>query len=268
MAFASVNGQELFYQDSGGDGYPIVMMHGFLMDHSLFDPQVAVLAPTYRCIRFDARAFGQTKWDGKSFNLYDTASDCVGLMDHLGIRHAIIAGMSQGGYAGLRMALKYPERIKGLVLMSTSCVVDDEPTKAQYRGARDTWVNQGPVDDLIDFTASALLGSKDAPGIAAHWATWIPKWQQRSGNEMFHAMNNLIDRDNIENEVHQIQHPALITHGDADFGVPLALGEQLNKLLPKSQGLIVVPGAAHAANYTHPELINTALLDFMKKATH
>ena len=124
------------------------------------------------------------------------------------------------------------------------------------------------VDDLIDFTASALLGSKDAPGIAAHWATWIPKWKQRSGNEMFHAMNNLIDRDNIESEVHKIHHPALITHGDADFGVPLTLGEQLNKLLPKSQGLIVVPGAAHAANYTHPELINTALLDFMKKATH
>jgi 3-oxoadipate enol-lactonase len=267
MSFASVNGQELFFEDTGGDGYPIVMMHGFLMDQSLFDPQVKVLAPTYRCIRFDARAFGQTKWDTKPFNLYDTASDCVGLMDHLGIKHAVIAGMSQGGYAALRMALKNPERIKALVLMSTWAGVDDEPTKAQFRQMRDTWASAGPIEPLMEGLATVLLGPKDAPGMAANWDAWLPKWRNYPANAIVHGMNNLLDRDDISARISEIKHPALSTHGDSDHGMPIALGEQLSKMLPNSQGFVVVAGAAHAANYTHPQVVNTALLNFMKKAT-
>jgi 3-oxoadipate enol-lactonase len=243
------------------------MMHGFLMDQSLFDAQVAVLAPKYRCIRFDARAFGQTNWDGNAFDLYDTVTDCIGLMDHLSIEHAIIAGMSQGGYAALRLALQYPERLKGLVLMSTFAGVESEEEKPMYRGARDTWVAHGPVDDLVHSFASVLLGPKEAPGMDAHWATWIPKWKQYSGNAMFHSMNNLIDRDDISSQVSNIMHPALVTHGDSDFGMPMSRGEQLSQQLGNCQGFVPVPGAAHAANYTHPDLINAAMLEFMAKAT-
>src|SRR5436853_2615570 len=119
MPIAHVNGQGLYFEDSGGPGPAVVFMHGFLMDQTMFDPQVAALAPSYRCVRFDARGFGQTEWDGRPFSLYDTVEDCIALMDHLGIERAAIVGMSQGGYAALRLALRHPEWVKALVLMST-----------------------------------------------------------------------------------------------------------------------------------------------------
>lgn len=267
MAFANINGQELFYKDSGGNGYPVIMMHGFLMDQSLFDPQVEVLAPTYRCVRFDARAFGQTKWDGQPFSLYDTVVDCLGLMDYLDIRQAVVVGMSQGGYAAQRLALDHDERVKALVLMSTQAGVESEEEKPMYRGARDAWVAHGPVDELINNFATMLLGPKDAPGMAAHWDEWIPKWKQYSGNAIFHAMNNLIDRDDISGKVGGIMQPALVTHGDADSGMPMDRGEHLSGNLGNCKRFVAVPGAAHAANYTHPQLINAAMLEFMAKAT-
>src|SRR6185437_5013214 len=224
MSYANINKQEIFYEDSGGHGLPIIMMHGFLFDQTLFDPQVLSLSPTYRCIRFDARAFGKTHWDGKAFTLYDTVSDCIGLMNYLAIEQAIIMGMSQGGYAALRLALSHPERVSALVLMSTRAGNDDEETKTQYRNMRDTWKNVGPVEPLIEGLATALLGPKQSLTMASHWGNWLPKWKARTGDEIFHAMNNLIDRDDITKEVPKITVPALVTHGSGDVGIPLSCG--------------------------------------------
>ncbi|MCX6536754.1 MAG: alpha/beta hydrolase, partial [Actinobacteria bacterium] len=65
MTFANINGQEIFYQDSGGTGPVVILAHGFLMDQTMFDAQVAALSPEFRVITWDERGFGRTKWDGK-----------------------------------------------------------------------------------------------------------------------------------------------------------------------------------------------------------
>ena len=80
--FAKVNGQEIFYTDSGGNGPVVILAHGFLMDQTMFDAQVSALSPEFRVITWDERGFGQTKWDGKDFSYWDSARDCLGLMDH------------------------------------------------------------------------------------------------------------------------------------------------------------------------------------------
>src|SRR5689334_1302414 len=112
MAFASVRGQNLFYEDSGGSGPPLLLGHGFLMDHTMFDGQVAALAPAYRVIRWDARGFGRTEWDGQPFSYWDLAKDALALLDHLGVERALLGGMSQGGFLSLRAALLAPERVR------------------------------------------------------------------------------------------------------------------------------------------------------------
>lgn len=262
MPIAHVNGQGLYFEDSGGSGPAVVFMHGFLMDQTMFDPQVAALAPSYRCVRFDARGFGQTEWDGRPFSLYDTVEDCIGLMDHLGIERAAIVGMSQGGYAALRLALRHPERVKALVLMSTGAAIDPEEGKAGYRQMRDTWRTAGPVPPIVEGLMTAIIGPAEATGEL--WQVWRPRWEARTGEQIFHSMNNLLDRDDITDaQLAQITIPVLITHGEEDSGVPIALGEALDRALPNSKGLVRVPGAAHVANLTHPEAINPALRAFL-----
>ena len=112
MAFAEINGQRIFYTDSGGDGPAVIFSHGFLMDHSMFDPQVAALAPEFRVITWDARGFGATEFDEKPFTYWDSAGDALALCDHLGIDRAVFAGMSQGGFLSLRAALLAPDRVR------------------------------------------------------------------------------------------------------------------------------------------------------------
>lgn len=258
MPIARINGQGIFYEDSGGEGTPLVFMHGFLFDQSMFDAQVAALAPTYRCIRFDARAFGQTEWDGQPFDLYDTVEDCIGLMDYLGIDQAVLVGMSQGGYASLRVAVKYPHRVKALVFLSTYNGIDPEEVKNIYRSMRDTWVAEGP-EPLLPTYLDLFVGQD--PQLRQHWND---KWKKYDSNRIVHGMNNLIDRTEVTQEmVNTVTMPALVVHGGADTGMPAAMGEALYKSLPNAVKFVVVEGAPHAANVTHPDEVNTAMLEFL-----
>jgi alpha/beta hydrolase family protein len=77
-SYADVNGQRLYYEDSGGDGPAVVLSHGFLMDHEMFAPQVTALAPEFRVITWDQRGFGDTEFDGKR---------CRATRQHRGGRH-------------------------------------------------------------------------------------------------------------------------------------------------------------------------------------
>lgn len=263
MPFAKVNGQELFYEDSGGEKPAIVFLHGFLFDQTMFDEQVKVLSADYRCIRFDARAFGQTKWDIKPFTLYDTAADCIGLLDHLGVKKASLVGMSQGGYASFRIALKYPERIESVVFLSTYNGVDTEDVKEIYRSMKETWIEVGP-QPLMDTYSMIFLGPKEKT--EALWSHWRPQWMKRNPQHVALAMDNLIDRDDIPaDRLKDITMPTLVIHGVADQGIPINLGENVAKELPNCKGMIRVEEATHAANLTHPAPVTEALHKFFRE---
>ncbi|XXF79413.1 alpha/beta hydrolase [Myxococcaceae bacterium GXIMD 01537] len=258
MPFADINGQGIWFEDSGGPGKPLILAHGMLMDGRMFDAQVEALAPEFRVIRWDARALGRTRWDNKPFTLWDSAADCVGLMDQLGIRDAVVGGMSQGGYCALRVALRWPERVRALVLMSTRGTNDDAETLAAYRQTSQTWDSQGPIEPLVQGLAGVLIGDP------AHIATWLPRWRELPRGHFVAAMRNLIERDDIGGRLGDIRCPAIVFHGLADHGVPPVHGEHLHATLPGSVGYVPVPGAAHAANLTHPEVVNPPLVQFLR----
>jgi len=124
MPVAAVNGQEVYFEDSGGGGPALILSHGFLMDHEMFWPQVDELAGEFRVITWDERGFGRTPATGP-FSYWDSADDCLGLLDHLGIDRAVLGGMSQGGFLSLRAALRAPGRVKGLALIDTQSGLED-----------------------------------------------------------------------------------------------------------------------------------------------
>jgi pimeloyl-ACP methyl ester carboxylesterase len=265
MPIAQLNGQGIFYEDSGGDDKPaLVFMHGFLFNQSMFDPQVEALKDDYRCVRFDARALGQTEWDGEPFTLYDTVADCIGLMDHLNIKTATIIGMSQGGYAAFRVALKHPDRVDGLVFMSTTQNIDSEDFKVNYTSVRDAWRKSGDAPSFIlDNMMMLFLGPKEEyPQL---WEIWRPQFEKVNGEQVFHGMNNLLERDDLTDEMMQkLTMPSLVIHGQEDRGMPIMLGERVFKSLPNAKKMVRVPGAAHAANLMKPDVVNAALREFLE----
>ena len=153
MPFAQVNGQNLYFEDSGGNGPAIVFSHGLLMDSSMFAPQVAALKSRYRCITWDERGHGQTAGaECAPFSYYDSANDLAALLAHLGVKQAVLAGMSQGGYLSLRCALTHPDIVRALVLIDTQAMPEDPALMPGHQALVEDWVTNG----LSDQTAAII----------------------------------------------------------------------------------------------------------------
>ncbi len=257
MATAEVNGATIAYDDTGGDGPPVVLAHGFLMDRTMFADQVAALRDRYRVITWDERGFGDTLYDGGPFTYWDSAADCLGLLDHLGIDRAVLGGMSQGGFIGLRAALLAPERVRALVLLDTQAGTEDPDAVPLYRGMIDDWVANGPSDEVAEISASLIIGDPDLG------AVWIARWKARPKEVLARPGDTLLERESIADRLGEITAPALVVHGTADVAITMDKAEALAAGLSGCAGVVTVEGGTHAANMTHPGPVNEAVLAFL-----
>lgn len=251
----TTSGATVAYFDSGGDGRPVILSHGFLMDHSMFDAQVTALTPEFRVITWDERGFGETTAEGP-FTYWDSAADALAILDHLGVDRAIVGGMSQGGFISLRLALMAPERVEALVIIDSQSGVEDPAVIPAYDAMRDVWLESGP-GPVQDAVASMILGPGD-------WPEWFSKWEALDREQFLHAYDCLVRRDDLTDRIGEITVPALIVHGSDDASIPVAKAELLRDGLGGAAELVVVEGAPHAANITHPDAVNAAMLRFLR----
>jgi pimeloyl-ACP methyl ester carboxylesterase len=225
----------------------------------MFAPQLAAFRDRYRCIVWDERGHGKTATDTlPDFSYYDCANDLSGLLAFLKIDSAILVGVSQGSFLGLRCALLNPERVRALILIATQAGVDDPATLASYRQLLEAWI-AGSMPDRVTTTVEHILFGPDWPGAAA----WKEKWRAMTPPNLLSALNALACRDDISDRISAIGVPALIIHGDADAAIPLARAQAMKEAIPNAE-MTVIPGG-HSVNLTNPEPVNAAIAGFLAR---
>jgi 3-oxoadipate enol-lactonase len=254
MPTAAVNGIDIAYTDGGGDGPAVLLSHGILMDHTMFGPQLAALAPEFRVITWDQRGFGATRAAGP-FSYWDSARDALGLLDHLGVSRAVLGGMSQGGFVSLRAALLAPQRVRGLILLDTQAGQEDPAVAGSYEQLEATWLEHGPAP-VQEIVAEIILGPAERAG-------WFAKWAALDRAQFTLAFRCLMDRDDITGRLGEITCPVLVVHGTSDAAIPIALAEVLRDGLGGEAELVRIEGGSHTANLTHPDQVNAAMLSFL-----
>jgi 3-oxoadipate enol-lactonase len=259
MPTVTVRDTPIRYEDSDGDGPAVLFSHGFLMDHTMFDAQVEALAGDYRCIRWDERGFGDTPAK-EPFTYWDSADDAVAILDACGVDQAVFVGMSQGGFLSIRAALAHPERVRALVLIDSCADADDgETIEANSRmfaafASGDTTTQQAVAEGV----AALILGDE------ALAAEWIPKWiAHQDKSDLNIPGQTLISRDDVQDRANTIGCPVLVVHGGDDQGILLSRAQLFADAVQDCRGVVVVDGAAHAPNMTHPDIVNSALADFL-----
>jgi 3-oxoadipate enol-lactonase len=241
MPTAEVNGIQVNYADSRGDGPAVVLSHGYLMDQSMFDAQVAALATEFRVITWDQRGHGGTAAPGP-FSYWDSARDLLALLDHLGIEHAVLGGMSQGGFLGLRAALLAPQRVRGLILIDSQAGTEDDANRPGYEQLHQTWLDQGP-GPVQEIVAAIILGPGQWDGWYAKWAEQYAQWAPGNLGQLTWPFRCLMDRDDITARLGEIGCPALIVHGGEDTAIPLARAEAMRDGLAGPTTFTLIGGA-------------------------
>lgn len=265
MPFAAIDRRRFHYQDTGGPGPVVVLSHGNLMDHSMWQAQVAALRDEFRCISWDGRLHGRTEDDGAPHDYWDSARDLLALLDHLGVEQAALVGHSQGGFLSLRAALLAPGRVRALVLVDSAAVAWPTPALAQMALVAEGFRAGGP-EAVAPELLGLLLGPRDRhPDLHR---TWLAGWQRQPRERLATAVGVLMGVDDLAARLSEISAPALVIHGEADQPVPLDLGAMMSEVLPGARPLVTIPGAGHTPPLTHPEPVNLALTAFLHSHAH
>jgi pimeloyl-ACP methyl ester carboxylesterase len=180
----------------------------------------------------------------------------VALLDHLGVREAVLAGMSQGGFLSMRAAMLEPHRVRALILVDTQAGLEDPANVESYQQMHKIWVAKGPAP-VQEIVSAILLG----PG---NWDGWYAKWAAADREQFTLAFNTLMGRDDITPRLGEISCPALIIHGTADAAIPMDKVEVLRDGLGGQTALTLIEGGTHAANVSHPDEVNAAMLKFLR----
>ena len=258
MPFAAVNGQNIHYLDSGGNGSAILLSHGFGMGHEMWEHQVGPLTDAgWRVVTYDERSWGQTNYT-EPFDYWDLAADVLGLMDHLDIDRAVLGGMSQGGFITLRAALKAPERVRAMILIDTEAGALAAEDRVQFQGLFDAANTMGLTGEIGDALEMVLF----APGFTdARY--WRGKWTAKPIVTWTGAKDCLFERDSIIDRLSEIHCPSIVFHGEADLAIPVERGRLVSESLSGPSTFVLVPLAGHSSNLEAPEFVNQAILKFL-----
>lgn len=273
MPYVTIPGDtdlQLYYEDSGGDGRPVVLIHGWPLSGEAWAAQVPALVDAgYRAITYDRRGFGRSDKAPDGYE-YDTmASDLNELMTQLDLTDAALVGFSMGGGEVARYIGTYGEsRLAGAVLAAAItpalCITDDNPDGGMpmegFAGLRDecrgdrqgflekfmTWFFSNPSEltitedqfrDVIRITGQGADKALQDTIIA--WAT------------------------DFRDDVAKFTVPTLVIHGDSDNNVPFPpSGKRSAEMIPGAR-LHVIAGGPHGINTSHADEFNRVLLEFL-----
>jgi len=213
MEKLSVNGITLAYTRRG-KGTPLVLLHGYPLDHHAWDSVVPLLEDTFDLVIPDLRGFGESTTVDALYTMDDFASDIAGLLDHLGIQKAAIAGHSMGGYAALAFARLYPDRLSGLGMVSSQVVADSpERREGRYKSAAE--VAEKGIVGVVEF-----MTPKFAPDERLRES--VREMMQRQSPAAFiGALKAMAERKDASSLLSGFKIPVVIVHGDADELVPI-----------------------------------------------
>lgn len=244
-----------------GDGPAVVFSHGTLMDRTMFDPQVAALSDDYRVVAYDSRA-RTDRWRGP-YDLDDLVEDCVALLDAKGIDECVLAGMSMGGFMGLRFALAHPDRLAGLVLIDSMAEAHTDDEKEEYGEMIETTKASGDVPaPMADIVSNLLFGETTIEENSELVEAWKSRWLTYPGEAVFHEVNSWLDRPDLTDRLGEIDVPTLVVHGEEDLALEPYRGKATADGLPDAR-MVDVPEAGHSSNLENPDVVNEALEEFL-----
>lgn len=255
---ATINGVTLAYSDTGS-GLPIVFLHAFPLNRTMWAQQEAALSSRHRVVTIDLRGHGESDAPLWHYHLDQAADDVRALLDHLSIERALFVGLSMGGYILLAFHRRYADRVQGMVLADTKAQADTPEGKAGRFQMAQIAYKQGP-SAIADLMIPKLLSPatiQTRPELVQRVRTMI------EGNQISGIAGDLMAMEERPDSVpylKQIACPTTVIVGELDRATPPADAQLMAGLIPGA-ALAVIPNAAHLANLEQPDAFTTIVAE-------
>lgn len=207
----------------------------------------------------DAPGHGQTP-ARTGFTLDDEAGALMHFADAIGLGPAVWVGHSMGGFKSLRIALKEPARVKGLVLVDSSAAEENPVMAPQYFAMLDVAKTDGISPDLASVVATIMLG---AEALATEdGKRWTKHFESLDGNALDGTAHAVFDRESILDKVSAVTAPTLIIHGTEDIPIPIEVAHETAARISGAR-VVEIPGAGHTSPVEKPDAVAAAIRSFV-----
>lgn len=253
-------GANLYFETTDGDGFPLILLHGFALDRRMWDDQMEALAGQSRLIRYDLRGFGKSSMAATS--PYRHTGDLEDLMDTLELERADLMGLSLGGAVALDFALAYPDRVRSLILLDPVLNGFDWSEEGQARDrsiferAREGGIPAGKRAWLLHPLFEPLMTHTEAAMKFEQILNDYSGWHFINSNPLIHEDPPAAAR------LSEITVPALILVGEDDMPDFRRIADTLEAQMPAAKK-VVVPNVGHLPNMEAPDEINKVVLRFL-----
>lgn len=244
---------------AGPDDAPPLLMGGSLgTTLAMWDPQVAELSVRHRLVRFDHRGHGGSPVPDGPYTIAQLGQDVLALMDRLGLARAAYCGLSIGGMVGQWLAAHHPERVRELVLLTTTAHFEDQAPWLE----RAATVRAAGTTEVI---ADAVLARWFTPDWAASHAARIAELRAMicaTPATGYAACCVAIGEMDLRPDLSRITAPTLVIGGAQDPSIPPAHQRAIAQALPGSR-LEILEDAAHLPNIQHPGAVNKLIANHL-----
>lgn len=250
------------YNDIGEGNIPIIFLHGFPFDKTMWQGQLDYLKCSYLLISCDIRGFGKSTDEHSHLSIDMFADDLVQFMDMLNINKAIVCGLSMGGYIVLNALKRFPERFEAIILCDTQCIADsDEVSDKRYKTIDEitkdgvTKFNEGFIKKVI--CKNSFNNKKELVKNLYNVVF------SNSQHIITSGLNVFAERSETCSTLDEINIPTLIICGKEDEVTPVGQSEFMNSKIRDST-IHIINNAGHVSNLEQPDEFNKHLLNFLE----
>lgn len=266
-----VNGIEISYRDTGGNGPVVVCSSGISQSKEFWDPQLEALSPDYRVIAWDYPNHGESGLTHKTETAPTYATFLIAFLDALGIKTATLVGNSLGGAVSLQTYLKARERVNGLVLITPAFMGKEVffPFRLMTLPVLGNVMTK-PSDKAVEMQLGGVFHDKDKITDTIRSATKRNTYKHGGADAFLATMRATLGLRGVRPAVYETQNnisksvtcPILFIHGRQDQILPVK-HSQLATAANNIARIEVIENCGHAPQLEHPQQVNTLLKQFM-----
>jgi 3-oxoadipate enol-lactonase len=260
----SIRGASYHYADAGA-GPAVVLAHGFFFDHRVYDAQVAALLPRYRCVAFDWRGQGRSEVTSSGYDVESLTDDAAALIEALELAPCHFVATSMSGFVALRLAIRRPELVRSLVLLSSSC--RGEPrSRLPAQIVLGLGVRLLGPKPFVGAMTSALLSRAFLNGDERAEArdAWRQRFAAVDRVGIHRTLRGIVTHPgDVCDRLGDVRAPALVVAGRDDKVFGPAVARPLAEALHAE--LHVLPDAAHCPAIEQPDRVTELIASFFER---
>jgi 3-oxoadipate enol-lactonase len=251
------------FVEVGGQGPAVLFWPSLLTDGGLWHAQARAAREGHRVLVVDGPSHGRSDPRRQPFTLDDCAEAVVEILDAFAVDRAVLVGLSWGGMTAMRVALRHPERVRGLALFDTSANAERPLAALRYRAMAEILRRFGLVRALDPSVASIMFSDRtlrERPELARELFRRLRGWDQEG---LYHAVDAVvISRSSIAAELPRIAAPTIVGVGEDDRATSRGYAERIAASIPGAK-LHVIAGAGHLSAIEAPGEVTRLLVSFL-----